>query len=304
MRGASAFEKAFQEMRHQPPGAYPDVPLKWLLKAAAGTLAAIAVLAWLAYCWIFWQGSWQLLYHPAEAVRRTPASVGLAYEPVRFGPDATGTALRTGWWVPAESARWIVLYLHGADGNLGDTVDAVGALHRAGVAVFAIDYRGYGQSAKARPTEAGWLEDAGAAVDYLIGTRHLSPGGIVIYGQGLGADLAADLVAKHASLAGVVLERPSTEGAEAIFADARSRVVPARWLVQDRWDLTAAASSLRQPSLWLLEEPKPGVSATPPGAYSSVEVRKSLVWLNAPIAADPHYSEELGRWLGDLSGHR
>src|SRR5579871_588523 len=75
LRGNSAFEKAFQEMRHQPPGAYPNVSGKWLLQAALATLAAIAILAWLTYCWIFWQGSWQLLYHPSEAVKRTPASV-------------------------------------------------------------------------------------------------------------------------------------------------------------------------------------------------------------------------------------
>src|ERR1700753_3800290 len=72
----SAFERAMDEMRHQPAGAYPDVPAGWLLKAVLGTLAAIVVLAWLLFCWVFWQGSWQLLYHPVAAVTRTPASAG------------------------------------------------------------------------------------------------------------------------------------------------------------------------------------------------------------------------------------
>jgi hypothetical protein len=304
LRGGSAFEKALHDMRHQPKGVYPDVPAKWLMKAAAGTLAGIAVLAWLAYCWVFWQGSWQLLYHPVETVRRTPASVGLEYEPVRFGPDAAGSPLRTGWWVPAVGARWTVLYLHGADGNLGDTVDAVAALHRAGVAVFAIDYRGYGQSAKGRPSEAGWLQDAGAAVDYLTGTRHLSPGAVVMYGEGLGANRAAAVGARHASLAGVVLDRPAAEGAGVIFADARSRMVPARWLVADRWDLGTAAAGLRQPSLWLLDQPGPGAVGVTPRAYGLVEARKALVWLGRPVISDPHYSEELVRWLDDLGAGR
>jgi pimeloyl-ACP methyl ester carboxylesterase len=301
-RGESAFEKAFREMQQQPKGAYPDVPAKWLLKAVLGTLAAIVVLSWMLFCWIYWQGSWQLLYHPAEAVKRTPASVGLVYEPVRFGPDASGSSRLTGWWVPAEGAQWTVLYLHGADGNLGDTLDAVTALHRLGVTVFAIDYHGYGQSAKARPSEAGWLQDAGAALDYLTGTRHLSPGAIVVYGQGLGANLAAELTANHTSLAGVVLDRPSTEGAEPIFADKRSRMVPAQWLVGDRWDLTHAAKILRRPSLWLEDQPAAGKTAAASAAYQSVEVQKTLVWLKQPIYSDAHYSEEFERWLGELAG--
>lgn len=300
LRGTSAFEKALEEMRHQPPGAYPNVSGKWLLKAVAGTLAAIVFAAWLVYCWVFWQGSWQLLYHPTEAVKRTPANVGLVYEPVRFGPDASGTSRLTGWWVPAEGARWTALYLHGADGNLGNTVDALAALHRAGVTVFAVDYRGYGQSAKARPTEAGWMQDAGAALDYLTATRHLSPAAIVVYGQGLGANLAAELAAKHASVAGVVLDRPAVEGAGVIFADARSRIVPARWLVADRWDLQAAAAGLRVASLWLEEQPAKGQATISPAPYEAVEKQKTLVWLIPPLLSDPHYASELLRWLGDL----
>ena len=305
-RGESAFEKAFREIQQQPKGAYPDVPAKWLLKAVLGTLAGIAGLAWLLFCWIFWQGSWQLLYHPTEAVKLTPATAGLGYEPVRFGPDVSGASQLTGWWVPAEGARWTMLYLHGADGNLGNTVDAVAALHRAGIAVFAIDYRGYGQSAKARPSEAGWLQDAGAALDYLTATRHLSPGTVVVYGQGLGGNLAAELGAQHASLAGVVLDRPSAEGAGVIFADPRSRMVPARWLVGDRWDLITTSMHLGTPSLWLLPQPTPGEEhpknwVAGSDAYSRAAKPKSAAWLRSPSYSDPHYQDQLSRWVDDLS---
>ena len=87
-------------------------------------------------------------------------------------------------------------------------------------------------------SKAGWVEDGGAALDYLTGTRHLSPAGIVVYGQGLGANLAAELAEWHyakiaAGLAGMVLDRPAADGASPIFADPRSRMVPARWLVKE-----------------------------------------------------------------------
>ena len=317
------------EMRHQPAGAYPDVPVAWLVKALVVTLAGILVLIWLALCLLFWQGSWQLLYHPAAAVTRTPATAGLAYEPVRFAPDPAGAPQLTGWWVPADGARFTVLYLHGADGNLGETVDALAALHAAGLSIFAMDYRGYGQSLKARPSEAGWVEDGGAALDYLTGTRHLSPGEIVVYGQGLGANLAAELAEWHyakiaAGLAGMVLDRPAADGASPIFADPRSRMVPARWLVKDRWDLMTTSMHLSTPSLWLLPQPTPGeehpkdwvaaygsVGAERPGwntratdAYSRAPQPKSAAWLRSPSFTDPHYGEQLGRWMDDLPDRR
>jgi hypothetical protein len=289
-------------MRHQPAGAYPDVPVGWLVKALVWTLAGVLVLIWLALCLLFWQGSWQLLYHPVAAVTRTPATVGLGYEPVRFAPDQAGASQLAGWWVPAEGARFTALYLHGADGNLGGTVDALAALHRAGLSVLAIDYRGYGQSRAARPNEAGWLEDAGRAVDYLTQTRHVERGKLIVIGEGLGANLATELAGRHASLAGVVLDRPAAEGVGTIFADPRSRMVPARWLVKDRWDLTAAAGGLGVPSLWLMEQPEQGKPAVPSAAYEVVKVRKSLVWLHAPIVGDSHFEPELQRWMDDLPG--
>ena len=298
----SAFEQAMDEMRRQPAGAFPDVPVRWLVKALVMTLAGILVLIWLALCLLYWQGSWQLLYHPVGAMTRTPATVGLGYEPVQFAPDQAGAPQLAGWWVPVEGARFTVLYLHGADGNLGGTVDSLAALHRAGLAVFAIDYQGYGQSRAARPSEAGWLEDAGRAVAYLTQTRHVEPGRLIVFGEGLGANLAEELAAQQASLAGVVLDQPAAEGAGPIFADPRSRMVPARWLVKDRWDLTGAAGGLAVPSLWFMEQPEPGKPAVPSVAYETVKVRKSLVWLHAPVYRDPHFEQEMSRWLGDLGG--
>src|SRR5277367_6733550 len=63
-------------------GKPPVVSGRWLLAALCATLAGAAVCCWLALCLLFWQGSWQLLYHPAAAVTRTPASEGMAFDPV------------------------------------------------------------------------------------------------------------------------------------------------------------------------------------------------------------------------------
>ena len=118
------------------------------------------------------------------------------------------------------------------------------------------------------------------------------------------AELAAEPPAVHSKLAGVILDQPLQDATAAIFSDSRSRLVPAHWLVQDRYDLTEAASKLPAPSLWLFAEPQhnqpdPGKQAYQ-GAYASSANRKSSSWLKPPIAADPHFAETLRRWLDDL----
>jgi len=47
------------------------------------------------------------------------------------------------------------------------------------------DYRGYGQSKFARPSEARWREDAESALRYLTATRHIAANSIVLVGRDL-----------------------------------------------------------------------------------------------------------------------
>jgi uncharacterized protein len=137
--------------------------------------------AWGTLCILFWQGSWQLLYHPVSAVGRTPASVNLPFESIGFATNAAGQPQLRGWWIPPSShARFTALYFHGADGNLGDTVNELSRLHEVGLGVIAFDYRGYGQSQFAHPSEARWREDADSAIAYLTGTRHVPASSIVL----------------------------------------------------------------------------------------------------------------------------
>src|SRR5271170_1222477 len=79
----------------------PVVSGRWLLAALCVTIAGAAVCCWLALCLLFWQGSWQLLYHPAAAVTRTPASEGMAFDRVAFAATDVGVPRLKGWWIPA-----------------------------------------------------------------------------------------------------------------------------------------------------------------------------------------------------------
>jgi pimeloyl-ACP methyl ester carboxylesterase len=260
---------------------------------------------WGALCLLFWQGSWQLLYHPAATVARTPASAGLAFDAVGFAATDAGTPQLTGWWIAAAPdtrfCRLTVLDLHGQDGNLGDTVDALARLHAAGVNVLAFDYRGYGQSQFARPSEVHWREDAESALQYLTATRHVAPGAIVLDGTAVGANLALEEAAAHPELVGVIVESPLADPTSAFFSDARARLVPARLLVHDRYDLNAAAAKVRVPVLWFAsdERSKAGVLPHEPKAYEKVAGRRMLVWL--PSAnSDKSFEDALARWLDEL----
>jgi hypothetical protein len=279
---------------------------RWLLGAVALTIGAAVFCAWCALCLLFWQGSWQLLYHPAAVVARTPATAGLAFDTVGFAVTDAGTPRLAGWWIPAAPdapfSRLTVLFLHGQDGNLADTVDALARLHAAGVNVLAFDYRGYGQSQFERPSEAHWRQDAEWAIQYLTGTRHVAAGAIVLDGTGLGANLALEVAAAHPELAGVIVESPLADPARAIFNDARARMVPAHLLVRDRYDLNAAAADVRVPVLWFASDERSKVGVVPhePGAYGRIAGRKMLVWLNPAKNIDMQIVDALARWLDEL----
>jgi pimeloyl-ACP methyl ester carboxylesterase len=279
---------------------------RWLLGGIAITIGAAVFCAWCALCLLFWQGSWQLLYHPAATVARTPASAGLAFGPVGFATTDAGTPRLAGWWIAAAPdarfSRLTVLFLHGQDGNLGDTVDAVARLHAAGVNVLAFDYRGYGKSQFERPSEAHWREDCESALQYLEGTRHVAPGAIVLDGTGLGANLALEEAAAHPELAGAIVEAPIADPMGAVFGDARARMVPAQLLVRDRYDLNADAAAVKRPVLWFAwdEGTKTGVRPDEPTPYKKIAGRKMLVWVNPAKNVDAQMIDVLLRWLDEL----
>jgi len=286
----------------QPSGAPPTVSGRWIMTALGVVLAIALVCAWGSFCLLFWQGAWQLLYHPSSRVARTPAAVGLGFEPVGFAATEAGAPRLRGWWIPAAdsgAARFTVLYLHGRTGNLGDCVDKLAAIHAAGVNILAFDYRGYGQSDFVHPSEKHWREDAEWALEYMTGTRQIAAKQIVVAGSGLGANLALEMAAAHAELGGVVLDGPLNAPADLVFSDARAKLVPARLLFRDRYALRQPAANLRVPSLWILgAEPASAASEEGLGAaYEAAPAPKTLV-----RTAGTDETAAIRNWLVGLHG--
>src|SRR5450631_646094 len=157
-----------------PPSTAPTVSVRWIATSMVLLLALAALCVWGVLCLTFWQGSWQLLYHPQSTIAKQPAQRGLAFNSIDFGATESGQPQLHGWWISAGlPSRFTAIYLHGADGNIGDVVPALAPLHALSLNLLVFDYRGYGQSRFARPSEQNWHEDAESAIRYLNGTRHL-----------------------------------------------------------------------------------------------------------------------------------
>ncbi len=285
----------------------PTVSARWILAAMAVALLGAALCVWGVLCLTFWQGSWQLLYHPTVAMTGTPANVGLAFDAIDLAATESGQPQLHGWWIPsASNRRFTAIYLHGANGNIENTVDALIPLHAAGVNVLDFDYRGYGKSQFIHPSERSWREDAESAIAYLRDTRHIPASSLILVGTGLGANLALEVAAAHPEIAGVVLDEPLDTPMDAIFNDSRARLVPAHVLVHDRWDTAGSAANLSIPSLWFYRiSAQSHVGQIKTETYERVPSRKVRVWLDHPSEAAKDYSLALARWLDELpSNHQ
>ncbi|HUD56808.1 MAG TPA: alpha/beta fold hydrolase [Terracidiphilus sp.] len=284
----------------------PTISARWILGGVVVALLAAALCVWGALCLTFWQGSWQLLYHPTAAVTRTPANVGLAFDSIDFAATESGQPELHGWWIAsASNSRFTAIYLHGANGNISGTVDALIPLHSAGLNVLDFDYRGYGESQFIHPSEQSWREDAESAIDYLRNTRHIPAGSLILVGTGLGANLALEVASAHPEIAGVVLDEPLDTPMDGIFNDSRARLVPAHLLVHDRWDTAGSAANLGIPSLWFYRISAQGhASQIKTEAYEKVPSRKMRVWLDHSPDAVTDYFSALSRWFDELADSR
>jgi uncharacterized protein len=237
-----------------PQTAPPDVvsPI-WLIKAIALTIIAALLCGYLTLCLLFYQGQWQFVLHPTRT-STSPASIaGTPYELTHFGPDESATPQLTGWWIPATPgsryASTTILFLPDGNGSLANSIPTLANLHNLGLNIFAFDYRGYGQSAPARPSQQSMTQDADSAWQYLTATRAISAQGIIPYGTGAGTSLATRLAANHNTIPALILDTPRADLLDVAIRDPRAKLLPVRLLFHERFPLAEPLSTLRTPKL-------------------------------------------------------
>jgi pimeloyl-ACP methyl ester carboxylesterase len=245
-------KRSTQPAPQHPSHQHEIVDPRWLLKAGAVALLVALLFAYLTLCWLFYQGQWQFALHPSRTVAQTPAVLGLKFEPIRFGVDATGTPQLSGWFIPygeASSEAMTALILHSGDGSISDALPSAQLLNTAHMNVLLFDYRGYGASGGQHPTEQIMQADAASALAYLTGTRGIPLDRIIPFGQGIGASLATRLCAEHHELPVLVLESPNGDIDASVAHDPRSKLVPTSLLLHEHFPLAEPIGTLATPKL-------------------------------------------------------
>lgn len=111
-------------------------------------------------------------------------------------------------YLPNPNARQLLIFFHGNGEDLGIDATRLETFHRAGFAVLAIDYPGYGLTG-GKASEAGLCAAADAAYAHATRTLGWAPERVILYGLSLGGSAAVWLAA-HERVGGLVLESTFT----------------------------------------------------------------------------------------------
>lgn len=183
----------------------------------------------------------------------TPAGVEDLYLRVGDQPDAP--RIHAWWWPADKPDAPVVYYLHGVRWNLTGHVRRMQQLRDFGFSVFAIDYRGFGKSDGALPSEAMTYEDAAAGWAWVV-AREPDATRRFIYGHSLGGAVAIDLAAKLAQdksapqARGLVVESTFTSLPD-IAAELSWSWLPTRLFMSMRYDSIDKIRTLDIPVLFV-----------------------------------------------------
>ncbi|WP_439625816.1 alpha/beta hydrolase [Gemmata sp.] len=121
--------------------------------------------------------------------------------------DSTGGVRLHGWLAEPDDGRprAVVLFTHGNGGNVTTRRHVIELFRdKMNATVLVFDYRGYGRSG-GRATEAGVLDDARAARQWLAARAGVREADVVVAGHSLGGGVAVDLAARDGARA-LILE--------------------------------------------------------------------------------------------------
>jgi len=130
------------------------------------------------------------LYYPMKEIITEPDEIGMRFEDVYF--KASDNVRLHGWFIPNHKAGYTIIFAHGNAGNISHRLEKLSILYEMGLAIFIIDYRGYGKS-QGTPSEQGFYRDIRGAYDYLVKEKKKEGRDILLYGESLGGVCAIDL---------------------------------------------------------------------------------------------------------------
>ena len=140
----------------------------------------------------------------------------------------------------------VMLYLHGARFNVTGSAPRMRRMQALGFSVLAIDYRGFGKSTAALPSEASAYEDARAAWDWLAQKYPDRPR--YIFGHSLGGPIAINLATEVTDESGTIVESTFTSIAD-VVSNSRWGWLPVSLLITQRFEAVRKVDKIGSPLL-------------------------------------------------------
>lgn len=221
---------------------------RWTLIAATALALGIAVLAGCSAlderqrAWIFqpsdrsWSGG-------------LAAAEGMDEVWIGFQAKATGDERATlhGLWLPAEQpGAPVLLYLHGARYNVTGSAPRMRRMQELGFSVLGVDYRGFGKSTQALPSEESAYEDARAAWDWLATKYPDRPR--YVFGHSLGGPIAIHLATEVNDESGTIVEGSFSSIAD-VVSTSKWGWMPVSLLITQRFEAARKVDRIGSPLL-------------------------------------------------------
>src|SRR3989338_1230824 len=184
------------------------------------------------------------IYYHVKEILIYPSSAGMSFKDIYITTE--DNVRINGWFISNPKAKYTLLFFHGNAGNIGDRIDKLQLLYKAGLNIFIIGYRGFGKS-QGRPSEPGFYRDAFAAYDYLLNTIGIDPDQIILYGESLGSAIAVNL-AFHRKVKALILE-----GAFSCGRDMAVKIYPflPRFIFSNSFDSLTKIKEINAPKLFI-----------------------------------------------------
>ncbi len=151
----------------------------------------------------------------------------------------SGDAQIAAVYLPNPAAQYTLLFSHGNAEDVGDDLPMLDEFRKAGFAVFAYDYRGYGAST-GTSSEKSLYEDVDVAYRYVTGSLNVPPDRVISFGRSLGCAAAIHLASTR-RVGGLIVEAP--------FLSAFRVLTRVRLLPWDKFDNAAKIRRVHCPVL-------------------------------------------------------
>ena len=163
-------------------------------------------------------------------------------------PEQRGEAVRLhGLWLPQpDAAAPVLLFLHGVRWDVRASAPRMRQLHGLGFSVLGIDYRGFGRSSRALPSETLVAEDTRAAWHWLARTQQQARR--YVFGHSLGGAIAVRLAQEVGDEAGLIVEGGFTSTLD-VLRSTRWGWLPVAWLITQHFDAGARIAEVGSPVL-------------------------------------------------------